>query len=110
MDLCSFREALRREICIQEAGQEVSSNNGAHDFTATSAFVANAKRNANVAASDSKDLTRKPCVYCTEIHAQLNCTKVKSVEDRKRIIKERKHREKCAKTAENAITLVYVFV
>ena len=88
--LCSLREALRREICIQEAGQEVSSNNGVHEFTPTSAFVANAKRNANVAASDSKDLTRKPCVYCTEIHAPSNCTKVKSVEDRKRIIKKKK--------------------
>ena len=55
-----YEKALRREICIQEAGQEVSSNYGVHEFTPTSAFVASAKRNANVAASDSKDLTRKP--------------------------------------------------
>ena len=88
-DLYSLREALRREICIQEAGQEVRTNEGQLDFMSTAVYVTSVKEN-RTDTCDVKDIRNKPCVFCGNIHAPFFCNKVKNVDDRKRIVKEKK--------------------
>jgi len=79
--LPSLRDAIQHEITIKEAGQSVNCDNLEPNFTPTSAFIASAKRNRN--------LTSKPCIFCNEVHAPSVCYKVKGIDDRKRIIKEK---------------------
>ena len=89
-DLYSLREALRREICIQEAGREVRTNEEEPDFTSSTAVYVTSVQENRTDTCDVKDIRNKPCVFCGGIHAPFFCNNVKNVEDRKRIVKEKR--------------------
>ena len=83
-----LRYAIQHEITIQEAGQSVNCYGSEQEIMPTSAFVANARRN-HAKPNEARNLIKKPCIFCSDIHAPSACTNVKSSDDRKRIIKDK---------------------
>ena len=87
--LPQLREAIENEITIKEASRSANlySTIQSASFTPTSAFVASAKRDQ--VKTNTTNITRKPCIFCNYVHDPITCTKVRSVDERKRVVKEK---------------------
>ncbi|XP_063427126.1 uncharacterized protein LOC134710669 [Mytilus trossulus] len=82
--LRDLRRSILDEINIMDAGQELESTN---HLPTTSSFFAGAK----LAKSKSvKNIETRPCVFCHEIHAPTQCSKITDTESRMIIVKRDK--------------------
>lgn len=85
--LGDLRKCLFREISIMEAGKSVDtcSDYDSPPYTATF-FTGTKPKQAN----KKTEQINKPCVFCKDVHAPTNCTKVTDVERRMQIVKQDK--------------------
>ena len=87
--LRQLRDAIENKITIKEASHSANSYSTIQNasFTPTSNFVASAKRNQ--VQNNIINITRKPHIFCNYEHDPITCTKVRSVDERNRVIKEK---------------------
>ena len=94
--LYDLRKAIQNEISIIEADQ----NYGIRQSyaTPTCAFLTETKsssygtesytqRRVDNVKSNQRFLTARPCIFCQEIHAPTNCTRITDTQERKNIVK-----------------------
>ncbi|XP_063436092.1 uncharacterized protein LOC134717532 [Mytilus trossulus] len=83
-DIESLRTAIKREVCVQVAGQSTGQSNEDLEILPTASFIAETFKGKNGKQS------RKKCLFCEESHHPNTCKNVKDVEKRKEIVKRKK--------------------
>ncbi|VDI51319.1 Hypothetical predicted protein [Mytilus galloprovincialis] len=86
-DIRSLREAIGKEMHVQETGFSNQSDN----FTPTASFYTAAKPKSYSRPQSGNYQTKpKTCIYCKQSHSSLECTTVVDREKRFSIIKQKK--------------------
>ncbi|XP_063436301.1 uncharacterized protein LOC134717737 [Mytilus trossulus] len=83
-DIESLRTAIKREVCVQVAGQSTGQSNEDLEILPTASFIAETFPGKN------RKQSRKKCLFCEESHHPNTCKNVKDVEKRIEIVKRKK--------------------
>ncbi|VDH94305.1 Hypothetical predicted protein [Mytilus galloprovincialis] len=83
-DIESLRTAIKREVCVQVAGQSTGTSNEDLEILPTASFIAETFPGKN------RKQSRKKCLFCEESHHPNTCKNVKDVEKRIEIVKRKR--------------------
>ncbi|XP_071138753.1 uncharacterized protein [Mytilus edulis] len=83
-DIESLRTAIKREVCVQVAGQSTGTSNEDLEILPTASFIAETFPGKN------RKQSRNKCLFCEESHHPNTCKNVKDVEKRIEIVKRKK--------------------
>ncbi|XP_062576180.1 uncharacterized protein LOC134238068 [Saccostrea cucullata] len=84
-ELHSLRRAIKKELCVQDAGQAMHSKQEAQEFIPTANFVAGSSH-----IRTNKQEIVKQCLFCNGNHSPINCHNVQDYDKRISIIKQKR--------------------
>ena len=86
-DIKSLREAIAKEMYVQESGSTISSDN----LIPTASFHTGSmtkSHKSNKSAAENRP--KRPCVFCQQSHSPNECTRITANEERLSIIKQKR--------------------